>query len=258
MFNYEPNGRFIAETNHDSVGHVFSINYGKLGWIGLLIVKAGYRGKSIGTLLMKKAIEYLLNQGVETIKLEGVPEVPSLYRKLGFVNEYDSLRFVRDRKETAPDLKLKCVSPLKAVTSDRVATFDEKYFGANRMRVVNRLFQEYPDHCFVAHSDIGIRGYIMCRKAETGYKLGPWICDQKHTETVEELLATCLSSLKQDNVYVGVPSVNKAAIKTLNEFGFEQCLERSMPVKSIRMRLGKELSNECLTGVFAIGGPMKG
>ncbi|MCJ7423633.1 hypothetical protein MUP01_05115 [Candidatus Bathyarchaeota archaeon] len=162
---------------------------------------------------MKKVIEYLLNQGVETIKLEAVPEVPSLYRKLGFVNEYDSLRFVRDRKETAPDLKMRYVSPLEPAAIDRVAAFAEKYFGANRMKVINQLFQEYPPHCFVARSDTIICGYIMCRKAETGYKLGPWICDQKHTETVEELLATCLSSLKQDNVYVGVPSVNKAALK---------------------------------------------
>lgn len=36
MFNYEPNGCFIAETNHDSVGHVFSINYGNLAGLGCL------------------------------------------------------------------------------------------------------------------------------------------------------------------------------------------------------------------------------
>jgi hypothetical protein len=39
---YEPRGYFIVEVNGKRAGHVFSIGYGKLGWIGLLIVKAEY------------------------------------------------------------------------------------------------------------------------------------------------------------------------------------------------------------------------
>lgn len=101
MFDYEPNGRFIAETNGESVGHVFSISYGKLGWIGFLIVKAEQRGMGIGTQLMKKAINYLLSHEVETIKLEAVPEIANLYRKLGFVDEYDSLRFAGTSRRIA-------------------------------------------------------------------------------------------------------------------------------------------------------------
>lgn len=54
MLNYEPDGCFIAEINGESVGHVFSVSYGRLGWIGLLIVKAEYRRKGIDTLLTRK------------------------------------------------------------------------------------------------------------------------------------------------------------------------------------------------------------
>jgi N-acetylglutamate synthase-like GNAT family acetyltransferase len=49
-----------------------------------------------------------------------------------------------------------------------------------------------------------------------------------------------------------VPALNKDAIEILQEFGFEQYS------KSIRMRFGKNLRNERLNGIFAIGGPMKG
>jgi GNAT superfamily N-acetyltransferase len=56
-------------------------------------VVAEYRRKQIGTLLLKKDIDYLLNSGVETIRLEAVPSIAGLYRELGFIDEYDSLRF---------------------------------------------------------------------------------------------------------------------------------------------------------------------
>jgi ribosomal protein S18 acetylase RimI-like enzyme len=94
MFSYNPSGCFIAETDNKQVGHVFSVNYGRLGWIGLLIVRAECRGKGVGTALMKKAINHLSASGVETIKLEAVFTIANLYRKLGFVDEYDSLRFL--------------------------------------------------------------------------------------------------------------------------------------------------------------------
>jgi len=62
MLSFEPNGCFMAEMGGKPVGHVFSISYGRLGWIGFLIVKAEYRKRGIGTLLMKRAMDYLLSR----------------------------------------------------------------------------------------------------------------------------------------------------------------------------------------------------
>jgi len=55
MLDYEPNGCFVAEVNEELVGHVFTVDYGQLGWIGLLIVKPEYRRMEVGRLLMEKA-----------------------------------------------------------------------------------------------------------------------------------------------------------------------------------------------------------
>ena len=96
---YDPRGCFIAEVDGKQAGHIFSVRYDKLGWIGLLIVKAEYRRKNIGITLTKKAINYLFNCGVETTRLEAVPEIADLYRQLGFVDEYDSLRFIKIHKK---------------------------------------------------------------------------------------------------------------------------------------------------------------
>jgi GNAT superfamily N-acetyltransferase len=253
MFNYEPDGCFVAEVSGELVGHVFSISYGKLGWIGFLIVKAEYRRKGVGTLLTRKAMGHLLNRGVETIKLEAVPTIASLYRELGFVSEFDSLRFIRvGGKEdiSSPSRPLK---PLKQEQITELAKFDAEYFGANRINVLMGLYHDNPKLCYVSHMKSKTTGYIMSRKAEIGYRIGPWVCNPEHPQAAQELLMKCVKMVGcNEELYVGVPAVNKEAVKILHDLDFRQYS------KSIRMYLGKKLETERTDGIFAIGGPEKG
>jgi len=252
MFNYEPNGSFIAEVEYSPVGHVFAISYGKLGWIGMLIVKSEYRKKGVGTLLTKKAADYLLHCGVETIKLEAVPQISNLYRKLGFIYEFDSLRFKRASGKTISTCS---DSPalIEKKNLTKIAEFDADYFGADRTGVLASLFQENPKLCFVSYDGSEVAGYTMCRRAKCGYTLRPFVCNPENRQVARELLARCIHKLGlSKTLYVGVPAVNERAIEILREFGFDQYS------KSVRMRLGKNVKNERPNGIFAIGGPMKG
>jgi len=252
MFNGEPNGCFIVETKSEPVGHVFSISYGRLGWIGLLIVKPEYRRRGIGTLLTRRAMDYLLSCKVETIKLEAVAAIADLYRRMGFVDEYDSLRFVgASRKITS--LPNCCSNPLKKEGITQLAKFDAEYFGANRAKVLNRLYQDNPQLCFVSRRGSRIAGYIMFRKTKSGYKIGPWMCNPENPQVARELLMECMETIGHNvKLYVGVPAVNEVAVEILQDFGFRQYS------KSIRMYLGEKLETEHVDGVFAIGGPEKG
>lgn len=258
MLAFEPKGCFIAEVNDKPAGHVFSVNYGELGWVGLLIVRPEWRQRRIGTLLMRRAVDYLLNHGAKTVKLEAVPEIAGLYRKLGFIDEYDSLRLIGINRRSM-QRQDKSARPMEENEINQIAKFDKKYFGADRTKVISALFQEQPNHCFVSRSDREIEGYVMCRKAESGYKLGPWVSKPEKPKVARELLAKCMSTIDQnEKVFVGVPAPNGNAVQILLDFGFEQCISANKLVKSIRMRLGKELRSDCVEGIFAIGGPMKG
>jgi GNAT superfamily N-acetyltransferase len=251
MLNYEPQGCFIAEVNDEPAGHIFSVRYERLGWIGLLIVDAGYRNMGIATKFMEASMDYLLGQGAETVKLEAVPEVAGLYRKLEFVDEYDSLRFVGIIKRHAT-VQSQCalIEGLEQIRA--IGRFDAEYFGADRTRVLGRLFEEFLELCFVSRDELGVTGYIMCRKAAVGYGLGPWMCKPKNRPEATRLLRACLSAIEQgEKVYVGLPASNTTAVSILREFGFRQYY------KSIRMGWGKKL-DDCVDGVFAIGGAMKG
>jgi GNAT superfamily N-acetyltransferase len=252
MFNGEPNGCFIAEIKSEPVGHVFSISYGRLGWIGLLIVKPEYRRRGIGTLLTERAMDYLLSCKVETIKLEAVAAIADLYRRLGFVDEYDSLRFVgASRKITL--LSSYCVNCLKKEEITQLAEFDAEYFGANRAKVLNRLYQDNPRFCFVSRKGSKIAGYIMFRKTKSGYKIGPWMCNPENPQAARELLMECMEAIGHNvKLYVGVPAANEVALEILQDFDFGQYS------KSVRMYFGEKLETERVDGVFAIGGPEKG
>jgi ribosomal protein S18 acetylase RimI-like enzyme len=253
MSNYEPKGCFVAELNSEPAGHVFSISYGNLGWIGFLIVEAKYRRKQVGTLLTRKAIDYLLNCGVKTIRLESVSTIANLYRELGFVSDFNSLRFIRIGSEKEISSLSNCVSPLKKEEITELAKFDAKYFGANRIKVLMRLHDDNPKLCYVSHIKSKIAGYIMCRKGEIGYKVGPWVCNPENPQAATNLLIKCMKTMKRnEKLYVGVPAVNRKAVEISHDLDFKQYS------KSIRMYLGRKLETERIDGIFAIGGPEKG
>jgi hypothetical protein len=189
---------------------------------------------------------------VETIRLEAVSSIATIYRKLGFVDEYDSLRFlgINRKIDSAVSSKVKL---LRKEATKEIAKLDAEYFGANRIKVLSSLYHDHPKLCFVSYAGSKLVGYIMCRKAEKGYRVGPWVCNPENAQAARELLAKCMETIGENGkLYVGVPAVNKIAVEILQGLGFGQYS------KSIRMYFGEKLETERVSGVFAIGGPEKG
>ena len=143
---FEPDGCFIAEADGRRVGHVFSVRYDKAGWIGLLIVDPKERAKGVGKKLMQSAISYLHKSGTETIRLEAVERAVPLYRRLGFKDEFSSLRFskqVNERSSLRRSTEAKMRARIRLMQRDdieNVANFDSRFFGANRLRVIRSLY----------------------------------------------------------------------------------------------------------------------
>jgi len=256
-WQYEPNGCFIAEINQKPVGHVFSINYGKMGWIGLLIVREEHRNRGIGTLLTQRAIEYLQKVGVETIRLEAAQRAVPLYKRLGFIEEFDSLRFSKQLKQKE-DLRLHgqemVVHRIKEKDLENIVKFDSKYFGANRLRVLRSLFEDNPQNCFVAKEKQEITGYIMSRQIPNAYRIGPWVCTKHYSKVAGDLLLTCIDSIveKETELRIGMPTPNTNGIELMENLGFQ------LVGKSMRMVWGKHKHKGDIKGIYGIAGPEKG
>ena len=132
---FEPEGCFVAEQNGEPVGIVTTTTYGKLAWIGSLIVLKHYHGRGIGSELTRNAIRYLRTKGVETVRLDAVPKAIPLYKRLGFKEEYDSLRFIG----TGQKMICREVSQMENKDLESVILLDTRFFGTNRERVLRRV-----------------------------------------------------------------------------------------------------------------------
>ena len=142
VHRFSPEGCFIASENNKDLGMVATTSYGETAWIGNLVVLPETRGKGIGGALMQHAIDYLVSTGVKAIRLDGVQAAVPLYRRLGFVDEYWSLRYtgVAGKHPSA------CL-PMKPEDMDKVAELDQSVFKADRRHILEYFYGLYPELC---------------------------------------------------------------------------------------------------------------
>jgi len=235
------------------VGHVFSICYGKIGWIGLLIVNPECRGQGVGSVLMETAVSYLQSAGAETVKLEAVREAVPLYRRIGFIEEFDSLRFLRQhRLGERPQITRGKTCQMRGEDLITVAQFDAPYFGANRLAVLQSVYRDHPQSCFVAKDSGKIIGYVMTRQTQDGFWIGPWVC--LDSETARYLFHALVKTIGNDDseLRVGLPILNTSGRRLMEKLGFE------LTGKSVHMVFGNRENQGAVTHVYGIGGPEKG
>ena len=64
-----PDGCFVVEHEDERAGLLTTCLYGKVGWIGNVIVSQRLRGKNLGAALVKHAVAYLESKGAKADRL---------------------------------------------------------------------------------------------------------------------------------------------------------------------------------------------
>jgi len=241
LFSFEPNGCFIAEKDGKKIGMVTTIVYNKLAWTGWLVVLPEYRRKGIGTSIMRHAIDHLKEKGVETIRLEAGPISSLLYEKLGFKKELDISMF----NSVGRKLESKNVRNMDEKDLEKIAGFDEQYFGADRGRVILGLYKSTPELCFVFEEESKITGYMIGMKNRFGIILGPWVC--REINVAEEMLKEMLNNTLGKKLYIGVPAANKNCVYLLKKYDFKES------GKMFRMYLGEHKYLGNINGIYGMG-----
>ena len=248
-WRWEPNGCFVAEDEGERVGHVSTIGYGMLGWIGLLVVNPKRRGEGIGTALVQAAVHHLHESGVETIRLEAEESAVPLYKRVGFQEEFDSLRYkgrFHPKKRGPHGAETSVAHGLEEMND--VAAFDSAYFGSNRSDVLADLTQGRGQQCFVAGKR-EIIGYAMKRRTQDGYWIGPWVC--RNPDVAEDLLDAAAGSIDDPKAELrfGFPSLNVGMRKLMEERKME------CGAKSVRMYLGNNAHGGRPDRVYGLAAP---
>ena len=248
LYELEPDGWFCAEVDNQYVGQVMGMAIGSLGCIGMLIVHENYRRSGIGAALTIEALNYLRNKGAKTIRLDATPDGYSIYKKIGFADEFAVYHYVKGTASNNPPLKkIPEVEPAVAADLEAIIEFDRFSFGVSRAKVLKALFKD--SRTLVVKHGGEIQGYVCTRGGDMGYWLGPFIANG--VPSAEKLLYRVLGESSGKEIHLGVPSINHNAVTLLGRHGF------GMAFEIMRMCYGPKLKGENVQSIFAEAGHEK-
>jgi GNAT superfamily N-acetyltransferase len=236
-----PGSTFFIASDETPVGMVATFQCGQMAWLGLLMVCQESRGMGIGTMLVEKALYHVKLQGVTTVRLEAVRDAVSLYERLGFTPEFESLRMKGESEGTYEEY-----SNISFDMVEEISLFDTPHFGASRIHYLKRGFTL--STIKMMEKNPVITGYIMARHSAS-HKIGPCVAEDEGI--FEHLLTDALSRL-DGPVSIGIPACNATGVDVLKHHGF------TITNASVRMVWGKREYGGNPEKIFAIGGPEKG
>ena len=209
-----PHSCLVAETAGDVVGTAATISYDRrFAWVGMVLVDPACRGQGIGRSLLGKAIENLDGFGMPTIKLDATPQGKLLYKKIGFVSEYELDRWQLERAP-APE-----ASREHSLTIEDVLNLDRQIFGADRSPLLRSIALEHSALVMQTRSKGKLRGYSFGRQGALADHLGPWVARDECSARI--LLDEFLLRSRQPRVFVDALRDSPWATKLLRETGFQ-------------------------------------
>ncbi len=245
LLRIEPSGMFKATSEGRDVGVAAVTSYGMLAWIHSVIVAKEYRGQGVGSTLMDACLEYCKSHGARCMKLDAVPAAKSFYEKLGFVAEFESLRFTRTGEQGSA-----LVQRMRPEDLRTVLPFDRTMTKIDRSRVIESIYEENPEWAFFARDSHGIRGYLLGRQGEDRVNLGPCVCvagsDQWFVKMVRSAMCTDPTKIFR----ICVSEKNNRALLALKSMGFDKAQS------STRMFMGDKFAEA--EASYAMISPEKG
>lgn len=236
MMELEPKGCFVLLCDSDRVGLATTISFGKLAWFGNLVVSENYRRKGAGSLLVKHSVDYLKNQGVETVCLYAYMDKISFYRRLRF--EYDSDFTVLKGKgfpsQVKPNMRRAGEKDMEGIID-----YDRSCFGVSRRKLLEPIILYPSNLCYLSSDNGQISGYAVAKVYDGMAELGPLVCPQERNDIAVELLKATLNSLKGLQVSLCVPKNESSVIDVLRKAGFSQSFNVA------RMYLGPPVAHSC-------------
>ena len=216
-----PAGCFVVEEDGAVRGTAATITYeDKFAWVGMVLVDPDYRSKGIGTRLLEKAIEYLDERKILSIKLDATPQGKPLYERLGFVSEYEIERWTLKRTVGGGDKAAAASLPegLPAGLLESICKTDLQAFGADRSGLLKSLNKNAPGMTLGIWTAGRLDGYAFMRHGSFADHLGPWIA--RDVGTAAQMLDTFLGDSQRATLIVDRMKDNPFMEELLKAGGF--------------------------------------
>ena len=245
MLAISPSGMFKARLGGKDVGIAGLLAYEKVAWMHSVIVVDKMRGRGIGRVLMRTCIDHAKDQGILSVKLDSVRGFEGFYGKFGFVEEFESRRFLRNGAHFH-----RMAERVDRKRLDELLEMDEAANGYDRSRVLTAIYDDAPELAFCISGPKGIRGFVLARRGEQRTQIGPCIVLDKDPIVATHLISTLIGSNPEAKYRLCISGTNEGAVKLALDLGFESVMS------STRMYLGQKFHESDAS--FAMISPEKG
>ncbi|MEQ6119804.1 GNAT family N-acetyltransferase [Reichenbachiella sp. MALMAid0571] len=243
LMDHNPELCLVATCGDQIVGTITATNYAnQVAWIGMMLVSRDFRGMGISKLLLNTIIEKL--QDCKSIKLDATPEGLPVYRKLGFVEEYQISRMIISNLPVLHNSN-NSVSSISNKDLLEISAFDTKVFGVDRSNLIKKLLKR--DQGYLVKRKNHVDGFALGRHGCTFAQVGPVVaqCAQDAIEVIFQMLV----NLSDEALVMDVLDDKKELKEWLSSLGFK--MQRSF----VRMYLKTNLFPGEVNRYFLIGGP---
>ena len=219
MLLLEPGGCFVAERDGDVVGTTLCCTFGPVAWLAMVIVREDQRGCGLGRELVRAGLEYSRQKGIRTVRLDATRLGEAVYRKQGFVPQFELVRMGGIVSTSAASH-----GPAHRVVSAEPSQFEQLIHldhdgtRTDRGKLLRRLFSEWSP--LVAVSSLGqIDGFLASRKGRLSTQFGP----MSGTEAAAvDLLSQALANSCGQPVIADIPVHRKSLLKVARDFGLTE------------------------------------
>ncbi len=217
VMELDPNGCFLAEVDGTEAGTIVYTrfparpehNIPSVAWISMVLVDQAFRGRGLGTEMLRQVLERLKSEEIDTIRLDATDLGYGLYQKFGFQEEYHLIRMVCKGQKMPQD---NYQTGIAMIDANQLTDFDTSTTNTNRYDLINAIVRQ--PNTLVFHStnesSHAINGYVCVRPGRTGWQIGP--CISYSTEVGLTLLDRALTAVGKEKMIIDIPVKNKPAI----------------------------------------------
>jgi predicted N-acetyltransferase YhbS len=185
-----------------------------LAWIGMVVTDPDYQRQGLARRIMRASLEYLEQQGVQTIMLDASAFGYGLYTSLNFRDVF-RIEVSTGIAHSYPEQN--GVRPATQADLPRITELDAAVFGVERPQVARWWLESGAS---LVHEDEGlITGYIFRKAIGNTNRFGPWY--DRTPLGAERLLKTALSSIEGQPTRVDLVSVNAPALTVARQCGLD-------------------------------------
>jgi GNAT superfamily N-acetyltransferase len=182
LFLIKNNPKFclVAVSENKLIGTVTAMKYQqKLAWIGMMLVAKKYRGLGVSKILLNTILKRL--DKCDSIKLDATPAGVPVYKKLGFVAEYEIDRMVSsglpveilDHEDTGAFE----ISNISLDDINKLMPLDKIIFGVGRLDLFDYLLNNQKKIGFQIKEENILKGFVFGREGSNYLQIGPLLAE---------------------------------------------------------------------------------